>query len=83
MGKKWMSNWRVVFTAEARKFQVAAVGFIGVVVAALRDGHLSTGDKWEIAGAAAVALGVFAAPNKPAVRAHRRTALTHNPPQEG
>lgn len=65
MGRKWgRGALRTAFSADARKFQVAAVGFCGVVVAALRDGNLSTGDKWEIAGAAAVALGVFLASNK-------------------
>lgn len=67
MGRKWLSpaGWKTVFTANARKFQVAATGFIAVVVAALRDGHLSAGDKWEIAGAAIVAIGVFAVKNEP------------------
>lgn len=81
MGKKWMSGWRVMFTANARKFQVAVVGFIGVVVAALRDGHLSTGDKWEIAGAAVVALGVFTVPNEPIKARRRRIAHPADHPE--
>jgi hypothetical protein len=79
MGKKWMSSWKVMFTSAARKFHVSGGLVVAAVIAGLHDGHLSAGDKWEIVAAVAAALGVFAVPNKPAVRAHPRP---HVPPND-